>query len=61
MIDFEIPAETKAIREKVRTFVQDECIPAPNERRLRLASISPLPKALDALFALLGIIIFVCT
>lgn len=28
MIDFEIPAETKAIREKVREFVQGECIPA---------------------------------
>ncbi|MBA4179670.1 MAG: acyl-CoA dehydrogenase [Anaerolinea sp.] len=27
-IDFEIPAEAKAIREKVRKFVQDECIPA---------------------------------
>ncbi len=28
MIDFEIPAETKAIRAKVRAFVQDECVPA---------------------------------
>ena len=28
MIDFEIPQETKAIREKVRAFVQAECIPA---------------------------------
>ena len=28
MIDFEIPAEAKAIRETVRTFVQEECIPA---------------------------------
>jgi acyl-CoA dehydrogenase len=27
-IDFEIPAEAKAIREKVRKWVQDECIPA---------------------------------
>ncbi|RYF88387.1 MAG: acyl-CoA dehydrogenase [Caulobacteraceae bacterium] len=27
-IDFEIPAEAKAIREKVRQFVADECIPA---------------------------------
>lgn len=27
-IDFEIPAEAKAIREKVRNFVQEECIPA---------------------------------
>lgn len=31
MIDFEIPEETKAIREKVRKFVQDECIPAEKE------------------------------
>lgn len=31
MIDFEIPAEAKAIREKVRTFVQNECIPAEAE------------------------------
>ena len=28
MIDFEIPEETKAIRAKVRAFVQDECVPA---------------------------------
>jgi acyl-CoA dehydrogenase len=28
MIDFEIPEETRAIREKVRAFVQNECIPA---------------------------------
>jgi acyl-CoA dehydrogenase len=28
MIDFEIPEETRAIREKVRSFVQSECIPA---------------------------------
>ena len=27
-IDFEIPAEAKAIREKVRKWVHDECIPA---------------------------------
>jgi len=27
-IDFEIPAEAKAIREKVRQWVHDECIPA---------------------------------
>ncbi len=27
-IDFEIPAEAKAVREKVRQWVQDECIPA---------------------------------
>lgn len=31
-IDFEIPAEAKAIREKVRQWVQDECHPA--EKRL---------------------------
>ena len=30
-IDFEIPAEAKAIREKVRKWVQDECIPAERE------------------------------
>lgn len=28
MIDFEIPEEAKAVREKVRTFVQEYCIPA---------------------------------
>ena len=28
MIDFEIPEETKAVRNKVREFVQNECIPA---------------------------------
>ena len=31
-IDFEIPAEAKAIRERVRQWVHDECIPA--EKRL---------------------------
>ncbi|MGE3249803.1 MAG: acyl-CoA dehydrogenase family protein [Hyphomonadaceae bacterium] len=31
-IDFEIPAEAKALRERVRAWVQDECIPA--EKRL---------------------------
>ncbi len=31
-IDFEIPAEAKAIREKVRQWVHDECLPA--EKRL---------------------------
>src|SRR5215204_5287900 len=30
-IDFEIPAEAKAIREKVRQSVHDECIPAEKE------------------------------
>ena len=28
MIDFTIPEETKAIRDKVRKFVQEECHPA---------------------------------
>src|SRR6476646_5904059 len=32
-IDFEIPTEAKAIRERVRTWVQDECVPA--EKRLK--------------------------
>ena len=31
MIDFEIPEETKAIREKVRKFVQENCIPAEDQ------------------------------
>lgn len=31
MIDFEIPPDAKAIREKVRQFVQNECIPAEQE------------------------------
>jgi acyl-CoA dehydrogenase len=30
-IDFEIPAEAKAVREKVRQWVHDECIPAEKE------------------------------
>src|SRR5580700_6946209 len=30
-IDFEIPAEAKAIREKVRKWVHDECIPAEKD------------------------------
>ena len=30
-IDFEIPTEAKAIREKVRQWVHDECIPAEKE------------------------------
>src|SRR5437899_10068699 len=30
-IDFEIPAEAKAIREKVRQWVHDECIPAESQ------------------------------
>ena len=28
MIDFKIPKETKAVRDKVRAFVQSECHPA---------------------------------
>ena len=31
-IDFEIPADAKAVRERVRQWVKDECIPA--EKRL---------------------------
>src|SRR5688572_522444 len=30
-VDFEIPAEAKAIRERVRKWVHDECIPAEKE------------------------------
>ena len=30
-IDFEIPSEAKAIREKVRKWVHEECIPAEKE------------------------------
>ena len=35
MIDFEIPPETKAIRAKVREFVQTECIAAEQELETR--------------------------
>jgi acyl-CoA dehydrogenase len=31
LIDFEVPAETKAVRAKVRAFVQEHCIPAEAE------------------------------
>ena len=31
MIDFEIPEDAKAIREKVRTFVHEHCMPAEKE------------------------------
>ena len=31
-IDFAIPAEAQAMRERIRTWVHDECIPA--EKRL---------------------------
>jgi len=34
-IDFEIPAEAKAIRERVRQWVQDECIPAEAQLETR--------------------------
>ena len=30
-IDFEIPAEHKALRERIRTFVQEECLPAEKQ------------------------------
>src|SRR5687767_2293329 len=30
-IDFEIPAEAKAVRERVRKWVHEECIPAEKE------------------------------
>jgi acyl-CoA dehydrogenase len=30
-IDFEIPEDAKAIRDKVRAFVHDECIPAEEQ------------------------------
>ena len=36
-IDFEIPPEAKAIRERVRQWVHDECIPA--ERQLDSKSL----------------------
>ncbi|MEM8768010.1 MAG: acyl-CoA dehydrogenase family protein [Pseudomonadota bacterium] len=35
MIDFEIPEDTKAIREKVRSFVHEHCIPAEKELETR--------------------------
>src|SRR5256714_9274293 len=43
-IDFEIPAEAKAIREKVRQWVHDECIPAEKE-----LDSKPLKEVLDKL------------
>ena len=46
-IDFEIPAEAKAVRERVRQWVQDECLPA--EKRLHDgADYKPLLKELRA-------------
>jgi acyl-CoA dehydrogenase len=35
VIDFEIPPETKAVRAKVRSFVQEHCIPAEAELEKR--------------------------
>lgn len=35
MIDFEIPEDAKAIREKVRTFVHEHCMPAEKELEQR--------------------------
>src|SRR5256886_12341444 len=35
MIDFEIPAEAQEVRERVRAFVQQECIPAEKELERR--------------------------
>src|SRR5258708_27949508 len=43
-IDFEIPTEAKAIREKVRKWVHDECIPAEKE-----LDIKPLDEVLGKL------------
>jgi acyl-CoA dehydrogenase len=45
-IDFEIPPEAKAIREKVRQWVHDECIPAENELDAKSLDdvLSPLRK-----------------
>ncbi len=44
MIDFEIPPEAKAIREKVREFVQQECFPAEQALEHR-----PFEEVLDEL------------
>src|SRR5258708_10876180 len=43
-IDFEVPAEAKAIREKVRKWVHEECIPAEKE-----LDSKPLPEVLGPL------------
>jgi len=42
-IDFDIPADAKAMRERVRQWVQDECIPA--EKRLVAGEDLRLPVA----------------
>ena len=34
-IDFEIPPEAKAVRERVRQWVQDECVPAEEQLHSR--------------------------
>jgi acyl-CoA dehydrogenase len=46
-VDFEIPAEAKAIRETVRKFVQEECVPAEKE----LAAGRPYKEVLGELRA----------
>jgi acyl-CoA dehydrogenase len=46
-LDFEVPAEAKAIREKVRKWVHDECMPA-QERLLKGAEYKPLLAELRA-------------
>jgi len=46
-IDFEIPAEAKAIRERVRKWVHDECVPAEQE----LAAGRPYKEVLSDLRA----------
>ena len=46
-IDFEIPAEAKAIRERVRQWVQDECVPA----EARLVDKESYKRVLDELRA----------
>ena len=46
-IDFEIPAEAKAIRERVRQWVHDECIPAQE----RITDKASYKKVIDELRA----------
>ncbi len=46
-VDFEIPGEARAIRETVRKFVQDECVPAEKE----LAAGRPYKEVLGELRA----------
>ncbi|MBL9011360.1 MAG: acyl-CoA dehydrogenase family protein [Alphaproteobacteria bacterium] len=47
MIDFEVPPEAKAIREKVRRWVHEECVPAEKE----LLAGKPYKEVLGALRA----------